>query len=98
DQIAAGGMATVFEAVHSILPRRVALKVMRADLLGQAGAIDRLFQEACILEKLRHPNAVRLYEVGLLADRRPWMAMELVESDTLRERLDAGPLDPAQVT
>jgi serine/threonine protein kinase len=98
DQIAAGGMATVFEAVHTILPRRVALKVMRADLLGQPGAIDRLFQEACILEKLRHPNAVRLYEVGLLADRRPWMAMELVEADTLRERLDAGRLEPAQVT
>src|SRR5688572_31934803 len=97
DEIAAGGMATVFEAVHTILPRRVALKVMRADLLGQHGAIDRLFQEASILEKLDHPGSVRLYEVGLLADRRPWMAMELVAGDTLRERLEMGAMSPVQV-
>jgi serine/threonine protein kinase len=97
DVIAVGGMATVYEAVHTILPRRVALKVMHGELLAQKGAIDRLFQEASITESLSHPGTVRLYEVGLLGDRRPWMAMELIDADTLTQRLALQSMSPAQV-
>ncbi len=80
-------MATVYEAAHSVLPRRAALKVMHADLLRQPGMATRMVQEAAILEGVRHPGVVRVYECNLLPDRRPWIAMELVEGETLANRL-----------
>ena len=97
-EIAVGGMATVYEATHAILPRRVALKVMHADLVPRPGAAERLYQEACILESLQHPGVVRLYEVGLLADRRPWLAMELVDATPLSSQFAGGPLLVHDVT
>jgi serine/threonine-protein kinase len=85
--IAIGGMATVFEARHAILPRRVAIKVMHAKLLETPGSVDRMFQEACILESLAHPSTVRIHDCGVLPDRRPWLAMELVAGTVLSDRL-----------
>jgi serine/threonine-protein kinase len=80
-------MATVYEAAHCVLPRRAALKVMHADLRRQPGMATRMVQEAAILEGVRHPGIVRVYECNLLPDRRPWIAMELVEGETLANRL-----------
>ena len=96
-EIAVGGMATVYEATHAILPRRVALKVMHAELIHQPGCAGRLYQEACILEMLPHPGVVRVFEVGLLADRRPWLAMELVDAQPLSNQLGGGPMAVADV-
>jgi serine/threonine-protein kinase len=86
-ELGRGGMATVFEAQHSVLPRQAALKVMHADLRRQPGMATRVVQEATILEDLRHPGVVRVYDCDLLPDHRPWIAMELVEGDTLAHRL-----------
>jgi serine/threonine-protein kinase len=80
-------MATVYEAAHTVLPRRAALKVMHGDLLRQPGMATRVVQEAAILEDVRHPGVVRVYDCNLLPDRRPWIAMELVEGETLANRL-----------
>jgi serine/threonine protein kinase len=80
-------MATVYEAVHTVLPRRAALKVMHGALLRQPGMATRMVQEATILEDVRHPGVVRVYECNLLPDRRPWIAMELVEGETLANKL-----------
>ena len=85
--IAEGGMAMVYEAAHLILPRRVALKVMHAHLVASPQAAQRILQEACILEAFAHPGAVRVFECGVLADRRPWIAMELVGGEPLSVRL-----------
>jgi serine/threonine protein kinase len=91
-------MATVYEAAHTVLPRRAALKVMHAELRRQPGMATRMVQEAAILEDVRHPGVVRVYECNLLPDRRPWIAMELVEGETLANRLHyAGILPPAEV-
>jgi serine/threonine protein kinase len=91
-------MATVYEAVHVVLPRRAALKVMHAELLRQPGMATRLVQEAAILEDVRHPGVVRVYECCLLPDRRPWIAMELVDGETLANRLHyASILPPIEV-
>jgi serine/threonine-protein kinase len=86
-EIGRGGMATVYEAAHTVLPRRAALKVMHGTLLRQPGMATRMVQEATILERVRHPGVVRVYECNLLPDRRPWIAMELVEGETLADRL-----------
>jgi serine/threonine-protein kinase len=80
-------MATVYEAGHTVLPRRAALKVMHGDLRRQPGMATRIVQEAAILDSVRHPGVVRVYDCSVLPDHRPWIAMELVEGDTLANRL-----------
>jgi len=85
--LAEGGMAVVYEASHLILPRRAALKVMHAHLTTTPQAAQRILQEACILEAFSHPGAVRIFEVGVLEDHRPWIAMELVGGEPLSAML-----------
>jgi serine/threonine protein kinase len=86
-EIGRGGMGTVYEAVHTVLPRRAAIKVMHAELRKQPGMATRMVQEAAILEEVRHPGVVRIYECNLLEDHRPWIAMEYVDGETLAARL-----------
>ncbi len=86
-EIGRGGMATVYEAVHAVLPRRAAVKVMHADLRRHPGMASRMVQEAAILEDIRHPGIVRVYECNILPDHRPWIAMDLVAGETLASRL-----------
>jgi len=86
-EIGRGGMGTVYEASHTVLPRRAAIKVMHKDLRRQPGMASRMVQEASILEEVRHPGIVRVYECNVLPDHRPWIAMELVDGETLASRL-----------
>jgi hypothetical protein len=79
EQIGAGGMSTVFSAFDTVLDRRIALKFLAAP---QRQTWPRLFQEASLMARLQHPNVVTVYDVGELAGS-PYIAMELVEGDTL---------------
>jgi serine/threonine-protein kinase len=91
-------MGTVYEAVHVVLPRRAAIKVLHRHLLDKWAARERLFQEARILEELDHPGVVKIYDVGVLDDERPWIAMELLEGLTVAQRLTVrGKLDALEV-
>jgi serine/threonine-protein kinase len=91
-------MATVYEAGHTVLPRRAALKVMHGDLRRQPGMATRIVQEAAILDSIRHPGICRVYDCSVLPDHRPWIAMELIEGDTLANRLhDLTALPPVEV-
>jgi eukaryotic-like serine/threonine-protein kinase len=97
-ELGRGGMATVYEAHHVMLPRRAALKVMHSELQRQPGNATRLVQEAAILEQVRHPGIVAVYDCGLLPDRRPWVAMELVEGESLAAEIErCGALPPRDV-
>lgn len=83
----------VYDARHVVLPRRALLKVMEhKDARIEA---VQLLREACILEALEHPGIIRVYESGLLPDRRPWFAHERVDGATVADLLAHGPLDPA---
>jgi len=82
----------VYEARHLVLPRRAIVKVM--DAPDTRAAAVALLREACILEALDHPGVVRVFESGLLADRRPWFAHEWVDGATVADVLAPGPLDP----
>ena len=86
-EIGRGGMGSVYEAVHTVLPRRAAIKVMHGDLRRQPGMSTRMVQEAAILEDVRHSGIVRVFECNILPDQRPWIAMELVLGETLAQRL-----------
>ncbi len=86
-QIGSGGMGAVYEAAHLVLRRRAAVKVLHAHLRGKAGLDARMIQEASILEDLCHPGITRIYDCAVLADGRPWIAMELVPGESLAVRM-----------
>jgi serine/threonine protein kinase len=85
-EIARGGMADVYEASHSILGRRVALKVLRTSGAIDSGA-QRMTQEAQILEALGAEGSVHVFDVGSLEDGRVWIAMELIHGESVADRI-----------
>jgi eukaryotic-like serine/threonine-protein kinase len=91
EDLARGGMSIVYVAYDPQLDRRVALKVMRPDANERPEeAQRRLEREATAMARLAHPNVVRVYDVGTIAER-VYMAMELVEGQTLRDFMTAKP-------
>ncbi len=90
-EVASGGMATVFRALDRSLDRVVAVKVLRPDMATATGEA-RFLREARTLASFSHPNVVSIYD----ADQRDGLSyyvMDLVEGETLRQRLERGPLD-----
>ena len=90
-EVASGGMATVFRARDTSLDRRVAVKVLRPEMATAIGEA-RFLREAHTLASFAHPNMVSIHD----ADQRDGLSyyvMDLVEGETLAERLERGPLD-----
>lgn len=90
--VGTGGMGWVYRAIHALDARVVALKVLREDQVVLDRAVDRMMREASILASVSHPGIPRFYECGLLDDGRPWIAMELVEGQSLQARMQSGVL------
>lgn len=86
-RLARGGMGTVYEAVETALERRVAVKVIRDDMLGTAEVAERFRQEARTAAAFAHPNVVTVYDFGLTAGNRAFLVTELLRGVTLREEL-----------
>jgi len=95
--VGTGGMGSVYRATHVVQGHVAALKVLRAEQLRQDRAIDRMMREAHILAAMSHPGIPQLYECGVLRDRRPWIAMELVDGAPLTARMAKGPLRAGEV-
>jgi tetratricopeptide (TPR) repeat protein/predicted Ser/Thr protein kinase len=93
DHIGAGGMGVVYAAYDPELDRRVALKLLRPDRFSSDAGRLRLLREAQALARLTHPNVVAVYDAGTFGDR-VFVAMELVEGETLRQWLRAEPRSP----
>lgn len=81
---------------HALLPRRARVQTLHPAFAGIRSIALQLMREACILEALRHPGVPRVYETGVLPDRRPWVALELVEGPTLADQLADGAALTAQ--
>lgn len=84
--IGAGGMGEVYRARDPRLGRDVAVKVLPASLAGDAERLRRFEQEARSAGRLNHPNILHIYDVGQL-DGQPYLVTELLEGETLRERM-----------
>jgi serine/threonine-protein kinase len=84
--IGSGAMGTVYEAQHVDLLRRVALKVLSQDraMITDVAAFRR---EAQAIANVLHPNLVMIHDFGESADGRPYCAMELLDGETLEQRL-----------
>jgi len=81
--LATGGCGTVYLAEHAARGTRAALKVLRADLAGSVEMNERFLREARVVNQIRHPNIVDVFDFGELPDGRPFLVMELLEGDSL---------------
>jgi serine/threonine-protein kinase len=82
-----GGMGTVYLARQLGLHRKVAIKTLRPDTLGDADGVARLRREAHVIRRLTHPNTVRIYEFGESDDGVWFIAMEYLDGLTLDRAL-----------
>ena len=92
-RIGRGGMGQVFLAEQTSLKRKVAIKMLRPDLVANKTALQRFHAEAEAVAKLNHPNIVQIYAIGE-QDGQSYMALEYVEGRNLRDYLNRkGPPD-----
>jgi serine/threonine protein kinase len=89
-----GGSGVVYDATWG--PRRVALKVLHASLVGTGKERAQFLTEAQRLQQIMHPSVVKVLAVGQLPDGRPYLAMERLEGETLASVIARGALAPAQ--
>ena len=87
-----GGMATVYLAVHPLIGKKVAVKVMSPKLSLDASAVDRFVHEARSVNQIGHPNIVDVFSFGKLTDGRSYFVMECLAGQTLAARLAEGPV------
>ena len=94
--LGAGGMGEVYRARDSRLDRDVAIKVLPASLASDPNLRQRLEREAKSVSKLSHPHICALYDIGQQAGT-DFLVMELLDGETLEQRLLKGPLPADQV-
>ncbi len=97
-RIGKGGMGVVYRARDAELARDVAVKLMNPEAVGDAEATARarLVREARAMARLAHPNVIHVYDVGAVEDG-VFIAMELVEGESLATRLARAPMDWREV-
>ncbi len=96
-EIGRGGMGTVYRARQlDVMGRAVAVKVIRRDRADDAAA-RRFLRELKVLSVLHHPCTVQTYDAGVDASGEPFVAMELLDGQTLRDRLDERPVSQPQL-
>ncbi len=90
--LGAGGMGAVFEAHHTEIGKRVAIKVLAAELAAAPGARTRFLREAQLTSKINHPNIVDVNDMGN-EDGRAFIVMEFLDGEDLAQRLErTGPM------
>ena len=81
--IGVGGMGTVYDARHIVLDNRVALKVLRQELVEEESIMKRFEQEARACAALIHPNLVSVYDCGISEHGEPFLVMQFLEGPLL---------------
>jgi CheY-like chemotaxis protein len=94
ERMGGGGMGIIYRARDDRLDRTVALKFISPAIRADARARDRFREEARAASALDHPNICTIHDIGETGDGSQFIVMAAYEGDTLRSRLDRGPLPP----
>jgi serine/threonine protein kinase len=97
-QLGEGGMGSVWVADHLSLNTRVAVKFVSAELVKtDPTIIERFKREAALCAQIKSPHVVQTFDHGVMADGRPYIVMELLEGESLQDRIErTGPLSLAE--
>ncbi len=87
ERIGAGGMGSVYRGLHSRIGKKVAIKVLARKLSADVSIVQRFVTEARAVNQIGHVNIVDIFADGMLPDGRPYLVMELLEGQTLKERI-----------
>ena len=90
-QLGEGGMGTVWIATNTVLEKKVALKVMSERFAKVPAAAQRFHREAIAASKVSHPSICQVFDAGQ-HEGQPWIAMELLDGESLGDRLERGPM------
>jgi eukaryotic-like serine/threonine-protein kinase len=85
-RIASGGMSTVYRALDETLERQVAVKLMNREVASDSDQLERFRREARAVAQLSHPHIVGVIDAGE-DDSRPYIVLEYVEGETLKDRI-----------
>lgn len=94
-RLGAGAMGEVYKAHDAKLDRQVALKLLPAEVASNPDRVRRFHAEARATSSLNHPHILVIHDFGSL-DGRPFIVTELVDGETLRQRLELGAMPPPQ--
>ncbi|MEZ4306608.1 MAG: protein kinase [Polyangiaceae bacterium] len=86
-EIGRGGMATVYEAVNESIGKHVAIKVLAQELTGSSIVVERFLREARASAAIRSPYICDVYDSGKLPTGQPFLVLELLEGESLYERM-----------
>ena len=96
NKLGSGGMGVVYRAEDVLLRRHVALKFLRKELDAEEDARSRFQREARAASSLNHPNICTIHDVGEY-EGHPYLVMELIEGQTLKDRIAGGPAPAEEV-
>jgi serine/threonine-protein kinase len=91
-ELGTGGMGVVYAAIHPLIGKRAAIKVLKPSLSKDGVAVERFRLEARAVNQIRHPNIVDIFAFGVLPDGRSYYVMDLLVGEALRTRLRRGRL------
>lgn len=89
-RLAAGGMGTVYQALHPVIGKRAAIKVLHGELALAPHLVQRFIDEARAVNHIRHPHIVDIFAFGNLPDGRHYFVMEWLEGESLSARQARG--------
>ena len=97
-KIGQGGMGVVYSAVHPLIGKRAAIKILNKELCADPHQLERFVDEARVVNQIGHANIVDVFAFGEMPDGRRFFVMEWLKGETLRARIARGKLGAGEVS